>query len=309
MKKIMFLALIITCSVATYSETMKSNNVNGNNSNYIMEKGKIFMRQPLSEAEEVGNSGSTQNIEYVSGIGEYDNNKGYNGYSVKTKGVVTGTTSRFNVQEDSMWITGVSFGYLDSDVDYDGNNGKEDVETIGLNAYLGYNVDNYLILGYAGGAFGDSDNTGDNNSVTLGVETGKFLFIGEKNTLYPYISLEGIRSFSDDYSYRGIEYDKNIENYVRFNVGLDYRLKFEKYELKLFTKYSDVHNSNDENDIEENGIKREISSIDMYEDGVAVGGSLFYYMDEELYFALDLFKVIEENNDEIITGIRLGHLF
>lgn len=311
MKKILCLFLLAACYTVGYSNNFKNNNLNEINSYYITEKGKSYMRKDLvsSEDNKFGLSGSLQNIEYVNGTNEFHKNSDYRGYSAKTQGFVTGTSSEFNTTGNSMWLTGVSFGYLRSEIDYDEDFGKDDAETLGVNAYLGYNKNDYMLITYIGGALGDNDKSGDKDNLLVGIEGGKFFTICKKNKLYPYVSLEGSRVYSDNYSYSNVSYDKTIENYTKFNLGLDYDIKFEKIELKLFGKYTDVLNDDNEMTVEENGLKREISTFDSYKDGVSFGGTLAYYIEKDLYVALDIFTATTDDTDDFITSFRLGHIF
>lgn len=310
MKKILCLLLVVTCYTAAYSEYLKGNNINETNGYYITEKGKTFMRKDLESLKEnSGASGSTQNIEYLYGKSNFDTQNGYKGYSAKTQGIVTGTTSNFKVTENSMWTTGVTFGYLHNKVDYDSNLGKEDADTIGVNAYLGYNINDYLLLGYIGGTKGNNDSSGDKDNILIGLEAGKFLKIGERHTLYPYVSIEGSRVFADDYSYDSVKYGKSIENYSIFNTGLDYKVRLEKFELKLFAKYSDVLNDTDSISINESGVVRRGAIFDSYEDSVSLGGTLTYYIDPDLYGAFDIVNIVTDNNNYAIYSLRLCHIF
>ena len=61
--------------------------------------------------------------------------------------------------------------------------------------------------------------------------------------------------------------------------------------------------------MEENGLKREISTFDSYKDGVSFGGTLAYYIEKDLYVALDIFTAITDDTDDLITSFRLGHIF
>lgn len=311
MKKILCILLLTTCYTVGYSNNFKSNNLNEINSYYITEKGKSNMRKDLASSEDnkFGLSGSMQNIEYINGTSEFHENNNYRGYSAKTQGFVTGTSSEFNTTESSMWLAGVSFGYLRSEIDYDEDFGKDDAETLGVNAYLGYNKNDYMLIAYIGGALGDNDKSGDKDNLLIGVEGGKFFKICEKNRIYPYVSLEGSRVYSDNYSYSDINYDKTIENYMKFNVGLDYEIKFEKIGLKLFGKYTDILDDNNEMTVEESGLKRDISTFNSYEDGISFGGTLAYYIEKDLYIALDIFAATTDNTDDLITSFRLGHIF
>ncbi|MGL5054473.1 MAG: autotransporter outer membrane beta-barrel domain-containing protein [Fusobacteriaceae bacterium] len=310
MKKILCLLLIVTCYTATYSQYLKGNNINETNGYYITEKGKTFMRRDLTSLKEnSGASGSTQNIEYLYGKSNFDTQSGYKGYSTRTQGIVTGTTSNFKVTENSMWLTGVSFGYLRNKVDYDGDMGKEDTDTVGVNAYLGYNINDYLLLGYVGGTKGNNDHSGDRDNLLIGFETGKFFKIGQKHTLYPYASIERSRVFADDYSYDSIKYGKSIENYSIFNTGLNYKVKIDKFELKLFTKYSDVLTDTNSISIRESGIVRRGALFDSYEDSISFGGTLTYYIDPDLYGAFDIMNIVTNNNNYAIYSLRLCHIF
>lgn len=311
-KILIIIILFITIFATSYSEKLNGNSTNEVNSFYILEKGKQYMRGSIlsQKVDRDGFSGSSQYIEYTQGVQDFNSASDFNGYKAKTKGFILGTTSIFNKTPDSEWITGVTFGYLNTDINYDDSSEDDEMGTMGVNAYLGYEHSGYFLMGYTGVGMGDSDEAGDRNNFTGGLELGKFIQVGDRNVIYPYISGTLMRNFMDDYRDGTREYSSNIENYRKYNIGMDYLIDFTKYFIKLSVEYAENHgeDSNEVN-VKESGIEREVRGFDLSENGINAGITLGYYIEEDLFVGLDILNSNTGDENTLLTGLRIGHTF
>ncbi|MGL5051902.1 MAG: autotransporter domain-containing protein, partial [Fusobacteriaceae bacterium] len=177
MRKNVLMVGLSVLSLSSYG-MLQSNNVAEINNNFIKEKGREYIRQGIMSdfQNRAGATKSNQYIEGVLGNGKYNGTGDYSKYKTDTKGIVIGTTSEFNKEEESSWITGVNFGYLTSDVNYDSIERKDKAENISTNAYLGYRDKNLLSFGYAGIGINKKKTNNfseDKKNLNLGLEVGK----------------------------------------------------------------------------------------------------------------------------------------
>lgn len=314
MKKKHLILLLLTLSTFSnmaYGKKIDYNIEHENATIYTIEKGKANVRDGIIQHKkgETGRSGSNQYIEYINGKNKYESRDNYNGYTGDVQGIVLGTTSTFKRTPDSTGLVGVTFSYINSDIDYDNSSKNDETDTFNFNAYAGYEQSGYVAIGYGGLSLGEGDKSGDKDSGVIGIEIGKIqpLFSG---VLYPYASATGMRTFGKEYSYNDVKYARNIENKAYYRIGSEYRIEYHRYYAKVYVEYVGNHTNSDG----EIGIgtsefqsREELFSLDT--DSVRYGALMGYKLDDTLILALEVAQVKSKNDDMLIGGIKIGHKF
>ncbi|MGL4945936.1 MAG: autotransporter outer membrane beta-barrel domain-containing protein, partial [Fusobacteriaceae bacterium] len=239
--------------IGIYAFAFYSNNVAELNSKVVTDKGKQYMRLGIlsSLLARAGTTRSTQNIEIYGGNGEFSGDSTYSGYDTKSAGFTIGTTSQFRILKteeiDSRWITGVSLGYINSDVDYNERSKKEDIRTLGINAYLGYFRNNYFTMGYLGTGISRAEISGKSQhreDVNFGIESGKIFHLGERQYIYPYLGLDFNGYLLSNYEIEDYEYEKGAEAQGTAGGGVTYFIDYTKYLFKFNARWSSPLNEN-----------------------------------------------------------------
>lgn len=305
--------------IGIYSFAFYSNNVAELNSKVIMDKGKQYMRFGVlsSLLERAGSTKSSQNIELYVGDGQFNGDRDFSGYKNSSTGFTMGTTSQFNgIKTDenrSNWITGVSFGYIDSEIKYAERAQKEDLRTLGVNAYLGYFKNNYFTMGYMGAGFSRakiSGKTQNREDINFGVESGKIFHLGERQYVYPYIGLDFDGYFLSNYEIGGYRYKKNIEAQGTGGVGVTYFIDYTKYLFKFNGRWNSPMDRNKRYEaITPEGEKIKLGRFNLEGDSLTLSAMAGYYIDEDLLLSLEVLGVYTENYDETVYGVKLSYTF
>lgn len=320
-KRIIFgiFAALGVSALAYQNSPYYANNVAELNSKIITEKGKQYMRFGIlgSHLDRAGVSRSSQNIEMFGGIGKFDGENNYSPYDADHKGFVIGTTSQFNRIDrenfHSKWITGVSFGYINSEVDYEMRSTDEEIDTWGVNAYLGYNRNDYLVMGFLGAGLSKADVEDEDHrreDLNFGIEGGKIFQIGERAYLYPYVGFDFSGYFLSDYEIEGLKYKKNDELSSNVAVGATYFADFTKWLVKLHLKWSSALGNDEEISVtRRDGTREELSRFNIEGDAVTLNGMLGYYLAEDMLLSLEVMGVFSENYRENVFGLKLNYTF
>lgn len=321
MRKKLLLGLLAALGVSSAaSDLYYANNVAELNSKIITEKGKQYMRFGIlaSHLERAGVSKSSQSIEVFGGDGRFDGDRTYSGYSTKLRGIAISTTSQFNKIErenyTSKWITGVSFGYINSDVDYERRDTDEQIDTIGVNAYLGYNFNDYLAQGYIGAGFSKADVGHEEHrreDLNFGLEGGKIFKLSDRSYLYPYLGFDFTGYFLSDYEIEGWKYKKNNELNGNVIAGATYFMDFTKWLVKLHLKWSSPLDTDEEYTVIKAGAGKEeqLARFEIEGDVLTLNGMVGYYIEEDMLLSLEVMGVFNKDYHESVYGIKLNYTF
>lgn len=311
-KNILMIGLSIL-SLSAYG-MLENNNIAEINNSFIREKGREYIRQGiLSEFQNrEGSSKSNQYIEGVLGTGKYTGTGDYSKYKTDTKGVVIGTTSQFNQEENSSWITGVSFGYLTSEVDYDWSKRGDKVESIGTNAYLGYREKNLLSFGYVG--IGVNNNKGqsfnqDRKSLNLGLEVGKIYSFNERKYLYPYLGLDYSLFFLEDEEIGNIRYEKDSYSYGTGGIGISYFADYTKWQFKLNARLNGEILSSGGVKVKNLDLNRSYESFKLEGENLTLSFRVGYYLAEDILLTFETLGVYNRDYRDVVYGLRVSHNF
>lgn len=308
-KKILLTLLFSMISLGAFGGTNElQTNISEINGKIISQRGMEQFRESIifKKMDRRGYSGSSQ---YLEGIGElksnYDRDDHNTDYSSKTKGFLTGTNSTF--LEYPNLITGISMGYVKSNIDYDDSvSSSQKVRTYGLNAYLAYNYNNWFFIGRAG--YDESRNVlksqGISNIVyrtknySLGAEAGYFYEVGERSLLYPYVGL-GWNQYTTK-GHNGIE--DNNDRVGSSNIGLTYSKEFmEKF---LFTgNVQWNYDFTDRKDLRTSSGKLDV--LETSRDSGVISAGLGYYLQEDLLITIKYLAFANKNyyHDMVVLGL------
>ncbi|MGL4403738.1 MAG: autotransporter outer membrane beta-barrel domain-containing protein [Fusobacteriaceae bacterium] len=317
MRKKILLSLYPLIGICTFA--FYSNNTAELNSKVVTEKGKQYMRLGIlsSMLARAGTSRSTQNIEVYGGDGKFSGDGTYSGYDTRSEGFTIGTTSQFrNIKTDvvdSKWITGVSFGYIDSEVDYQEKSKKEEIGTIGVNAYLGYFRNNYFTMGYLGIGFSRAEILGKSQhreDVNFGIESGKIFHLGERQYIYPYLGLDFNGYLLSNYEIEDYEYKKGNEAQGTAGAGITYFIDYTKYLFKFNARWSSPLNENKKYEvINSSGDKMKLGKFNLEGDTLTLSALSGYYIAEDLLISLEVLGVYGKNYRETVYGMKLSYTF
>ncbi|MGL4688332.1 MAG: autotransporter outer membrane beta-barrel domain-containing protein, partial [Fusobacteriaceae bacterium] len=294
----------------------QGNNITELNSNFIAEKGKQYIRQGIvsSYLDRAGTSKSTQNIEVFLGEGKADGNGGYSSYRNKNKGFIIGTTSEFNTTEEGSFITGGTFGYINSKINYNDFVNDEKVRTLGANSFIGYLRNDYFSMATLGWGISTAKNGTENydrNNINLGVEGGRFFNIFQRSYLYPYLGFGYGQYFQKGYkNEKNMKYDKNNYDTLNFNTGLSYYADFTKFIFKSDIRWTKILNSIDAREVlDSNGTLLQIDNYQTKDDQLTLTSELGYYIAEDLLISLEVISVYAVDYRDLIFGVKVGYTF
>lgn len=220
-------------------ERYTQSNVDIINTMYIRNEGSNYIRKiafmpmvPTIEIVEVENEERHNNIQMAEVFGDYGKYTGSSSseFSYDTWGITGGTFHRFNDE----WLTGITYGYAQSKVDYKtGEGGTEDVDTIGVNLHLAYEKNNWLSINSIGYSWNkhdlnrriydrDSEVLGKSpvqtmtadfysHLISVGTELGYRYILDESSYLYPYVGLDYIWYTREGYKENGDVYALDID--------------------------------------------------------------------------------------------------
>lgn len=226
---------------------------------YISDKGRTHklgkenILSPVAEIVEVENGEAYDSLQIAEIFGDYGKYTGDSSskFNYDTWGITGGTFHRFNEQ----WLSGLTYGYAKSKVDYKtGEGGKENINTIGLNLFLAYEKNNWLSINSFGYSWNkhdlsrkiydrDSEVLGkwpiqtmtadfDSHLISIGTELGYRYLINEESYLYPYIGLDYIWYTRESYKESGDSYALDIDasklNTLISKIGLIYEKTWNK---------------------------------------------------------------------------------
>ncbi|MGL5368621.1 MAG: autotransporter outer membrane beta-barrel domain-containing protein [Cetobacterium somerae] len=226
---------------------------------YISDKGRTHklgkenILSPVAEIVEVENGEAYDSLQIAEIFGDYGKYTGDSSskFNYDTWGITGGTFHRFNEQ----WLSGLTYGYAKSKVDYKtGEGGKENIDTIGLNLFLAYEKNNWLSINSFGYSWNkhdlsrkiydrDSEVLGkwpiqtmtadfDSHLISIGTELGYRYLINEESYLYPYIGLDYIWYTRESYKESGDSYALDIDasklNTLISKIGLIYEKTWNK---------------------------------------------------------------------------------
>ncbi|MGL5056726.1 MAG: autotransporter domain-containing protein [Fusobacteriaceae bacterium] len=311
MRKNVLMVGLSVLSLSSYG-MLQSNNVAEINNNFIKEKGREYIRQGIMSdfQNRAGATKSNQYIEGVLGNGKYNGTGDYSKYKTDTKGIVIGTTSEFNKEEESSWITGVNFGYLTSDVNYDSIERKDKAENISTNAYLGYRDKNLLSFGYAGIGINKKKTNNfseDKKNLNLGLEVGKIYSFSDRKYLYPYIGLDYSLFFLDDKDVGNLKYEKDIYNYGVGGVGISYFADYTKWQFKINARLNSEIFSSESGKV--NFLNKSYDSFELEGRNLTVSFRVGYYLAEDILLTLETLGVYNEDYRDVVYGLRISHNF
>lgn len=316
LRKNILISFFVTMGLVSLSADYQGNNIAELNSNFITEKGRQYMRQGIvsSYLDRAGTSKSTQNIEIFLGEGKADGNNTYSAYKNKNKGFLIGTTSEFNKTEKDSWITGVTFGYINSKINYNDFSNNERVRTLGVNSYIGYLKDDYLGMATLGGGLSIAKNGTENydrNNINLGIEGGRFFNVFSRSYLYPYIGFGYGQYFLKGYkNEKNMKYNKNNYGALNFNTGLSYYVDFTKFIFKSDLRWTKILNSiKDREVIDFNGDRLEIEQYQDNDDQLTVVFDVGYYIEEDLLLTLEVSGIYTADYRDLIFGMKIGYTF
>lgn len=321
MRKKILLTTFSIIAMASYSFQYQGENVSAINSNFVTEKGKDYMRKGVlsSYLYRSGSTSSTQKIEIYSGMGENDGNHDYLSYDTKSKGFILGTTSQFNATHNTAWMTGVSFGYIHSNLDFNEGMRDENIHTIGVNAYIAYLRNTYVYMAYLGTGLSSVKNGLDNadkDDVKIGIEAGSVYSFGNRNYFYPYIGIEGSRYFMDDYYSKnpGINdvayYRQSKRGLVKLIIGTNYTIDRAKYFIEGNLKVAqNIIGENPQYSVELNGTKVNLEELNTGKLTGIAELKLGYYWAEDLLYTLEVSYHQNKNYRDLITGFRVSYSF
>ena len=196
------------------------------NRGYLMAKRMMFARPKVVE-EPIRTEGIYGDYLFAELFGDWGDYTGAGArFSYQTSGVTVGNFHRFESNPD--WMVGVTYGYAHSKANFKSYKGSnEKVNTLGLNAYLtwsknswivtgtvgyswsGHNLtrkfadyDSPLILGYEGveSIARQANKKFDSHEISIGFETGYNYRLNPSFTIYPYIGFDYIFSTRDGYT-------------------------------------------------------------------------------------------------------------
>lgn len=305
--------------IGIYSFAFYSNNVAELNSKVVTDKGKQYMRYGIlsSMLERAGTSKSSQNLELYGGSGKFQGDNSYSEYKNDSVGFTMGTTSQFNeIKTDdlhSKWIAGVSFGYIDSEVEYGERDKKEDIGTMGVNGYLGYFQNGYFTMGYIGAGYSKAKISGKSQNredVNFGIESGKIFHMGEREYLYPYLGLDFNGYFLSDYEIDGYRYKKGNETQGTAGAGVTYFIDYTKYLLKFNARWSSPLDSDKRYEaISSTGERVTLGKFNLEGNSLTLSAMGGYYIEEDLLLSLEILGVYAENYRETVYGVKLSYTF
>lgn len=305
--------------IGIYCFAFYSNNVAELNSKVVTDKGKQYMRFGIlsSMLGRAGNSKSSQNLELYGGSGKFNGDKTYSEYKTNSTGFTMGTTSQFNEIKyenfKSKWITGVSFGYIDSEVDYEERGKKEDIGTIGVNGYLGYYRNGYFTMGYLGAGYSRAKISGksqDREDVNFGIESGKIFRTGDRQYLYPYLGLDFNGYFLSNYEIDGYEYKKGNEAQGTVGAGVTYFIDYTKYLFKFNARWSSPLDSDKRYEaVDSSGNSVRLEKFNLEGNSLVLSAMGGYYIAEDLLLSLEILGVYAEDYRETVYGMKLSYTF
>lgn len=203
-------------------------NVDIENTKHIADKGYQNARKAVFTTSETNKSSNT-NLQYAQLFGNWGKYSGSgSSYTYDTYGALGTTFHRFS----SNLLAGLNYGYAYSEVDYNNLYGSsEEINTFGINTYLTYQKDKWLITGQAGYSISKHnlkrytvdenlkdivgvsdfkrklDKRFESNAYTIGLEIGYNYKINDKSYFYPYIGA--------DYMWNSREsYTENADNWA-----------------------------------------------------------------------------------------------
>lgn len=317
-KNYIITVMLLFISVITQAQ-LKSNDLDISNSEILNEKGKNYIREGLLNElleQRNGATGSAQHIESFYGEGSLDSQNDFLGFKSNTKGIIIGTTSLLKRNEDTpekRYITGVSLGYLDSEIKYRNSNHKDKMKTIGGNIYFARLKNNniaFTYFGYSHSTAKDGVGRQDRNNLNIGAEIGRAYVFNKNSFIYPYISIEYNGSFREKDSKENYYYEEGIVNIGRGNIGFYYVYDKNKFRVSLHTKYA--------NEIVDGITNQNIYSWDNSEylgrqkkdnDYILSSLSLGYYLSRDMLLSIETTGRYSKESEDIIYGLKIEHRF
>ena len=215
----------------------------------------VAVPEPVVQYAEVINETVYNNLQFAEVFGDFGKYDGGSSseFDYDTWGVTGATFHRF----DSNWLAGISYGYAGSDVDYKtGEGGKEDVDSLGIDGFVTYQKDSWLLTGNLGYSWSKHDLTRkvfdrdhvvlgtapvqsltsdfDSHLISLGAELGYQYKFDDTSSLYPYVGLDYMWYTRDAYKEDGdsayaLDLDKADLNTLVSKLGLMYEKTWDKF--------------------------------------------------------------------------------
>ena len=317
MKIIIIMLTLFLFSVVSQAQ-LRNNNYDISNSDLINEKGKNYIRTGLlNEVLGRGNAetGSAQHIESFYGTGDYIGNDSFLSNKSNTKGVILGTTSLLKKNDNNnknKYITGVSLGYLDSNIKYENPSTKDKMKTFGGNIYFASLKENNVLLthlGYTHSTGKDGDGRQNRNNLNFGIELGKVWVFNENIFIYPYISTEYMGSSREKNSQENYWYEEEKLNTGRANIGFYYVYDKNKTRLSLHTKYMNEIFEGNTQKVHKIDSLEKMNGLEREREYIMSSLSLGYYIAKDLLLSTEITGEFSKNNKNIIYGIKIAHTF
>lgn len=188
----------------------------------VTEKGKEVVQPPVIE-EVVKTYKNYENLQFAEVFGDWGSYSGSGAkYDFDTVGVTGATFHKFHDYPE--WMAGLAYGYAHSKVDYENHKGsKEKLNTLGIDAFLSWTRENWLVTGEFGYSwskhdlkrrFSDYDaeylvgsvldrqasKKFDSHQWNLGFEVGYNYIVDPTFSLYPYAGFDYIWNSRDSYT-------------------------------------------------------------------------------------------------------------
>lgn len=308
---------------------------------YISDKGREYnlgkenILSPIVEIVEVENGERSNNLQMVEIFGDYGKYTGNSSseFNYDTWGITGGTFHRFSDQ----WISGLTYGYAKSNVDYKtGEGGREKIDTIGLNLFLAYEKNNWLSISSMGYSWNKHDlsrkiydrDSGilgkwpiqtmtadfDSHLLSAGAELGYRYLIDEKSYLYPYIGLDYIWYTRENYKENGDSYALKIDesklNTFVSKVGVMYEKSWEKIGVFIdigWLHYLDNFESFNGKFYNENTSVYKIEGLDVGKDNGYVTVGAEYNLTKEVVLGINYTGGFRDKEISNIIGLNIKY--
>ena len=303
-------------SIWGYSAELKlQNNMSEIHKSIIATRGSQQMREQkiFEKIEKFGLSGSNQYLEGIirlKSVYDDDDVKSNYDYKNKTAGFLMGTSSNF-IKYPNLRV-GVNYGYLKSTIRFDDSpQSKTKVRTHGLEIFLGYNYDEWQIIGRFGYTQSKNKlNVSKNynrvhrdNSYNIGGEIGRYITLGDKFAfLYPYVGI--------GYDYYRIKPYENISNYTdgiaSGDLGITFYKEFNE-KILLSTDVSWNHEFDDRKNLERDNVN--FHRIETGNSSGQFNVSVGYFYDPDFLITVRYQGFFNQNYYYNLVGVGLSHNF
>lgn len=308
---------------------------------YISDKGREYnlekenILSPIVEIVEVENGERSTNLQMAEIFGDYGKYTGNSSseFNYDTWGITGGTFHRFSDQ----WISGLTYGYAKSNVDYKtGEGGREKIDTIGLNLFLAYEKNNWLSISSMGYSWNKHDlsrkiydrDSGilgkwpiqtmtadfDSHLLSAGTELGYRYLIDEKSYLYPYIGLDYIWYTRENYKENGDSYALKIDesklNTFVSKVGVMYEKSWEKIGIFIdigWLHYLDNFESFNGKFYNENTSVYKIEGLDIGKDNGYITVGAEYNLTKEVVLGINYTGGFRDKEISNIIGLNIEY--